>query len=278
MTSHSDPRDLLSRLLVLAAVCLAALVMPLSFTGPAIALTAIHHTLGGSALALSWVTNAFMLSFGSSLMASGTLADTYGRKRLFLIGMALFALAAWTLAGSTSMATFIALRALQGLAASLAFASGMAALAQSFAGPAQTRAFSLIGTTFGVGLAFGPLLSGYLIAHHGWRALFLCTAVIATLALIAGARFMRESRDPAAAGLDWPGAISFTGALTLFTYAVLQVPLLGWGSPQVLGLLVAAAATLLFGPHQRPRIDAGSMAARLTDVPFVSRQSGNSAP
>ncbi|MBV8657188.1 MAG: MFS transporter [Burkholderiales bacterium] len=243
MNTHSDSRNLLARILVLAAVCLAALVMPLSFTGPAIALTAIHQTLGGSAVELGWVTNAFMLSFGSSLMAAGTLADTYGRKRLFLVGMALFALAALALAGATSMPAFIALRAVQGLAASLAFASGMAALAQTFTGPTQTRAFSLIGTTFGVGLAFGPLLSGYLIAHHGWRALFLCTAIIASLALLVGSRFMRESRDPDAVGLDWPGAISFTGALTLFTYAVLQVPMLGWGDRLVVGLLVIAALT-----------------------------------
>lgn len=231
--------------MILAAVCLAALAMPLSFTGPAVALPAIAADLGGSPIALSWVTNAFMLSFGSCLMAAGALADRFGRKRVFLAGIAGFALSSMGLAAAPDIAWLDLLRAAQGVAGAAAFSGGVAALAQEFEGPSATRAFSLLGTTFGVGLAFGPVLAGFLIQQSGWRPVFLSAAAIACVALVPGIRCMRESRDPAASGLDWPGAATFTGALALFTYAVLRAPEGGWCSLPVIALLAGAAVLML---------------------------------
>ncbi|MDH0340165.1 MFS transporter [Chromobacterium haemolyticum] len=231
-----------AHLLTLAAVCLAALTMPLSFTGPALALTAIGRELGGSAQALTWVTNAFMLTFGGSLMAAGALADQYGRKRVFLLGVGLFSLSSLGLFLVGSLLWLDIWRAVQGLGAALSFASGLAALAQSFAGAARTRAFSLIGTTFGIGLAFGPLLCGLLIQALGWRAIFALAGLVGLLALGLAAYCMRESRDPQATGLDWPGALSFTLALSLLTYGALAAPERGWNSPLVIGLLLGSAA------------------------------------
>ena len=141
---------------VLAAVCLAALILPLTFVGVAVATPAIARELGGSPMALSWVTNAFMLTFGSALMAAGTLADEYGRKRVFSLGVGLFALTSLALAFAPSVLWLDGWRALQGLAGAAALAGGSAALAQEFEGRARTRAFSLLGTTFGVGLALLP--------------------------------------------------------------------------------------------------------------------------
>ncbi len=230
--------------MTLGAVCLAALAMPLSFTGPAVALPAIAGSLGGSPIALSWVTNAFMLCFGSCLMAAGALADRFGRKRIFLAGVAGFALTSLAMMAAPDLAWVDVLRAAQGMAGAAAFSGGVAALAQEFEGRAATRAFSLLGTSFGVGLAFGPVLAGALIQQAGWRSVFLSVALIATCALGFGARCMRESRDPAAMGLDWPGAATFTGALALFTYAVLSAPDSGWGSLPVV-LLLSGSAVLL---------------------------------
>jgi len=240
ITMHRD------RSLTLLAVCLAALAMPLSFTGPAVALSAIGRELGNDTVALSWVVNAFMLTFGSALMAAGTLADRYGRKRLFLSGVALFALSSLALAAAPTLAVLDCLRASQGLGAALALASGMAALAQVFDGEARLRAFSMIGTAFGIGLAFGPLLSGLLIRQFGWRSFFLAAALLMSVALAAGVRYMQESRDPAAARLDWRGASVFTAALSSLTWAMLRVPELGWRHPVVLALM-AAALLLLVG-------------------------------
>lgn len=232
------------RLFVLAAVCLAALVLPLSFTGPAMATPAIARALGGSPSALNWITNAFMLGFGSCLMAAGTLADTYGRKRVFGAGMAMFTLLSLLLAMSPNLLILDLLRGTQGVAAACALAGGTAVLAQEFEGAERSRALSLLGTTFGVGLAFGPLLAGVLVAQLSWRASFVSSALIGAVALRFGWPLMRESRDPQASGLDWPGTLSFTGALTLFTCAVLQGPALGWAHPATLAGFAASLALL----------------------------------
>lgn len=231
-------------LFVLAAVCCAAAAMPLTFTGPAVALPAISRALGGSPIALNWVTNAFMLTFGSSLMAAGALADSYGRKRIFLLGLGGFALFSAGLAFAGNIVWFDILRALQGMGAAAAFSGGMASLAQEFDGAARMRAFSIVGSSFGVGLAFGPIASGLMIEAFGWPSIFILVVILALLALALGAIFLNESRDPDAAGIDWPGALSFTLALTLFTYAVLRAPDAGWSDPLVIVLL--AAAVLLF--------------------------------
>jgi MFS family permease len=240
MTAHAQSHSAAEKLMILAAVCLAALAMPISFTGPAVALPSIARALGGSPVELNWITNAFMLAFGSSLMAAGALSDNYGRKRIFLTGLVLFAGFSLTLSLVTNLVWFDMVRAAQGFSSALAFSGGMAALAQEFEGRERTRAFSLIGITFGVGLSFGPILSGFLISQFGWQAAIFVTVPITVVAFCLGALRLRESRDPDARGIDWPGAISFTFALTLLTCGILQAPDIGWGHPRVIGMLVAA--------------------------------------
>ena len=116
-----------SRARVLLAVCLGALGMPLCFTGPAVALPALSAGLGGSPSLLNWVTNAFMLSFGATLMLQGALADAYGRKRVFLWGLVTVIVSSSLLAclhGMGSMPVFVGLRAVQGLGSAAVLAGG----------------------------------------------------------------------------------------------------------------------------------------------------------
>jgi MFS family permease len=241
LSSLSSPASRSSSIWLLAAVCLAALGMPLSFTGPAVVLPAVHAALGGSPVQLNWVTNAFMLSFGATLMAAGALSDAYGRKRVFLLGLAVVALSASLLTLAPGIVAFDLVRALQGLGSAAAFAAGTAALAQVFDGAARMRAFSVIGTSFGVGLSCGAVLSGWLAERFGWQAVMLSPGAASLVALCIAAPSMRESRNPDAMGLDWPGALSFTAALSLLTLGVLQAPDSGWGSPWVVSLLAGAA-------------------------------------
>jgi EmrB/QacA subfamily drug resistance transporter len=244
MNAMTPPHGTRDKLLILAAVCLSALVLPLSFTGGAVATPAIGRDLGGSPVALTWITNAFMLSFGSLLMAAGALADVYGRKRLFTFGMLLFTAASIAQSLAPSVFWLDVLRAVQGVAGAAALASGSAALAQEFEGHARTRAYSVLGTTFGIGLAFGPLVAGALIEAFNWRAIFVFTALIGIIALVFGVPRMRETRDPHAKGLDWPGTLLFSAMLALFTFGLIQAPDSGWDSPLVLGLLCASAVLL----------------------------------
>jgi MFS family permease len=239
MTSSSS-----GSLQVLFTVCLAAVILPLNFVSGAVATPAIARELGGSAQALSWITNSFMLTFGCFLMAAGALADELGRKKVFVSGVSLFALLSLLQAFSSSLLWIDLLRAAQGIAAAGALAGGAAALAQEFDGPARTRAFSLMGSSFGVGLAFGPFLAGVLIANFGWRSVFFSATVIAVLSLITGAGKMRETRNPQASGIDWPGTLSFTAMLALLTWALMEIPQSGLHSTRVLSLLGGAALLL----------------------------------
>ncbi|OLP57750.1 MFS transporter [Xaviernesmea oryzae] len=231
--------------LALLSVCLAAAAMPLTFTGTAVALPSIGQALSAGPVAMAWVTNAFMLTFGSALMASGALADSLGRRRVFLFGAGSFALVSLALTAAPNIVLFDLLRGCQGLAAAAAYAGGAAALAQEFDGAARMRAFSVLGTSFGVGLSLGPVASGLMIEHLGWRSIFLAVVAFTTLAFLIGLVALKESRDPAARGLDWAGALGFTTTLGLFTYGMLLVPARGWSDGLVLGLLAAAALCLI---------------------------------
>lgn len=241
--AHPAGRSASEKLLILAGVCIAVLVLPLNFGGAAVTAPAMGAALGGSPVAVNWILNAFMLSFGSSLMACGALSDQIGRKRAFALGVALFAVTSLSIAAAPGLWWIDVLRALQGIAAALVLAGSSAALAQEFEGHERARAFSMLGTTFGIGLALGPLLAGLLEQTLGWRSFFLADAVIGVIGFILGVPKLRESRDPHAAGLDWPGAICFTAALTLLTFGLLQGPESGWNSPLIVGLFGGAVAT-----------------------------------
>jgi len=226
--------------LILIAVCIASITMPLNFTAAAVAIPAIGRSFDGTPIALNWVTNAFMLTFGSGLMAAGALADHYGRKTVFIAGISGFSLFSAASTFAPNLLSFDLLRAAQGIAAAAAFSGGMAALAQEFDGAQRVRAFSYVGSSFGIGLAFGPIASGLMIQALGWQAVFLLITVLAVIATVLGIRYMRESRNPGADGVDWLGAITFTWALTIFTYAILKAPENGWGDSVVISLFLCA--------------------------------------
>lgn len=240
--------------------CLTAAVIPLSIAGPAVVVPSINQTLGGSAVELTWIINAYILSYGSATLAAGSLADTYGRKRIWLSGMLLFALITALIPSMPSVFWIDLLRLIQGLGAAGAFAGAMAALTQEFDGHARTRVFSLIGTTFGAGAAFGPFLAGLLIDTLGWQWVFYLPALLALLASALITPFARETRDPDAVGLDWLGAISFTAGLAVLTYGITLAPERGWGHASVLASLASAVVLLVIfviieRRHAKPMLD-----------------------
>ncbi|WMV73440.1 MFS transporter [Xenorhabdus griffiniae] len=248
------------RWFLLLTVCLTGILTPLCFTGPAVVLPSIQQILGGTPNQLSWVMNGYILTYGSLMMAGGSLADTYGRKRIWLLGLTLFIVVTFIIPYAPSVLWIGVLRLFQGAAGAVACAGGISTLAQVFHGSTRTRAFSILGTCFGVALAFGPLAAGWLVDTAGWRWVFLATALLSIISLILALFTADESRDPQARGLDWPGAISFTGFLTLLTYGLLRVPEHGWRDTGVVASLVATmilfVAFIIIEKRQtRPMLD-----------------------
>lgn len=229
---------------VLAAVCLASASMPLAFTGPTVALPSIGKALGGSPVSISWATNAYLLTFGSLLLAAGSLADRYGRKRIFVAGTGGFAILSAMLALVPDMTSFNLIRAAEGVTAAAAMSAGMAVLAQQFEGPGRLRAFSFVGASFGIGLSVAPIASGYLFEAFGWRSIFAVVVGFDLLAFVIGVLFIVETRDPESTAVDWAGCLSFTLALAALTAAILEGPERGWSHPMVLILFGLATALL----------------------------------
>jgi MFS family permease len=228
------------RWLQLLSACLTALLIPLCFTGPAVVLPSISHALGGTPVELNWILNGYILAYGSVIMVSGSLTDLYGPRRVWLLGLVGFCAATFVIPFVPTAAWIDVLRLLQGMGGAAAFAAAMSSLAPLFHGVARTRAFSLLGTTFGIGLSFGPLASGWMVEAAGWEWVFLATGGVGVLGAVMVAISVRPTTVAAPGRLDWPGALTFTGALGLFTYGMLLAPEAGWGDVYVIGALLAS--------------------------------------
>ncbi|NHZ93793.1 MFS transporter [Massilia sp. CCM 8733] len=244
----------------LFAACLTGLLIPLCFTGPAVVLPSISQALGGSAAQLNWIINGYILTYGSAMMVSGSLTDLIGPRRVWLSGLIWFSIVTLAIPWAPSVLWIDVLRLLQGLGGAAAFAAAMSSLAPLFSGVARTRVFSLIGTTFGIGLAFGPLAAGALVDAASWHWIFWSTGLIGVGGVVLVALSVKASAPADTGGLDWPGAITFTAALSQFTYAILQAPEQGWRTAAVAGSLAAAlvlfVAFVLIERHvARPMLD-----------------------
>lgn len=221
------------------------MLIPLCFTGPAIVLPAISQELGGSPAQLNWIINTYILSYGGAMMVSGSLTDIYGRRRIWLLGLVWFCMFTFAIPFAPSVLWIDVLRLLQGVGGAAAFVAAMSSLTTLFEARARTRAFSLLGTTFGLGLSFGPLVSGWMVEASTWQGVFHATAIVGMLGLGLVAVSTRGVRETINGALDWPGAISFTLALALFTYGMLLVPENGWHDALIATTLLASVVVFI---------------------------------
>lgn len=246
MTKNIDTNQFTYRHWIqLIGACLTGILIPLCFTGPAVVLPSLSQEIGGTPIELNWIVNGYILTYGSTMMAAGSLTDIYGRKRVWLLGLLSFTLITFLIPLATTVMWIDVLRLLQGAGGAAAFAGAMASLAQTFQGATRTRIFSLLGVTFGIGLAFGPIAAGWIVNSTGWRWVFIATAGISLLGLCLVYLYADESRDIDAKGVDWLGAISFTTALTLLTYGLLLAPDMGWKNITVIVLFIIALVLFL---------------------------------
>ena len=218
----------------LAAIVLivGALMDMIDVTIVNVALPSIRRDLHASATQLEWVVSGYMLAFAATLIIAGNLGDKFGRKRLFLSGAALFGLASLAAGLSGSGAELIAARVVQGAAAAAMAPQVLATFRVIFGRAERGKAFGVYGAMLGfasaIGLVLGGLLTGANLFGWEWRSVFYVNVPVAVAALIAGARFVPETKDPGARRPFVAGAVLLAGSLVAIVYPLLEGRQLGW--------------------------------------------------
>jgi EmrB/QacA subfamily drug resistance transporter len=230
----------------LAVVCLATAMLMLDIAVVNTALPHIARDLNAGLTGVQWVVDAYTLALATVVLSAGSLADRFGRRRIFVWGMGLFTVSSLACALAPSIAVLDGARAVQGTAAAMLFASSLAILADAFPGRGErARAFALYGATIGASFAVGPLVGGALTSSFSWQAVFYVNLPLGVLALVASFVWLRESNDPAARRLDWAGQVTLTGGLFLLVLAFLRGNQDGWSTPRILAELAGGSALLL---------------------------------
>lgn len=222
----------------LAAVCLSALMLGLEISSVPPILSTIEQTMGASFRQLQWIMAAYTIAMTTILMGVGTLADRYGRKRIFTIGILAFGVTSLICGLADSAAVLIVARFLQGLSAAMMLICQIAILSNQFRdGRERGAAFAWWGIVFGAGLGFGPIVGGAILALASWQWVFLIHAVLAVMTLLLSQMGVQESRDPHATHLDIKGIATLSLAVLCLVLFVTQGPVLGFGSTAAMSII-----------------------------------------
>jgi EmrB/QacA subfamily drug resistance transporter len=231
--------------IVLAVACAGQFMVVLDVSVVNVALPAVRADLGFDAVGLQWVVTSYALTFGGFLLLGGRFADLYGRKRIFLAGLAVFS--ASSLAGGLAVTPgmLIAARVVQGLGAACLAPATLTILTTTFAEPAvRTRAMAAWAATGAAGGAIGGLFGGVLTEYLSWRWILLINVPIGAVVMALAIHHIAESRAPGGRRLDVPGAVLVTGGLSAIIYGVVHAQTRGWGDPQTLGSLAGGLVAL----------------------------------
>jgi EmrB/QacA subfamily drug resistance transporter len=228
----------------LAVVAVGVFITALDNSIVNVALPSIQRDLDLGLAGIAWVVNGYILSFAVLLLTGGRLADSFGRRRVFLIGLAGFTGASLLAGLATSPGMLIGARALQGVGAALMTPPTLAIINHTFRDPgARGTAIGIWGAVAALTFAVGPILGGLISEHLHWSWVFFVNVPIGVAGLVIGARLIPESVEAGASRrLDVPGLVVSAAGLFALTYALLEANSIGWASPLILGLLAAAFA------------------------------------
>ncbi|HSZ41155.1 MAG TPA: MFS transporter [Trebonia sp.] len=239
-----DPGQRGTKWWTLVAVCLGTFMLLLDITIVNVALPDIQRALNSSFSDLQWIVDAYALTLAAILLTAGSLADMYGRRLLYLIGLLIFTLASVLCGFAVTTLMLQLCRALQGIGGAIMFAVSLALLADAFRGKDRGIAFGAWGAVTGLAVAIGPLLGGVLTSGISWRWIFFVNAPIGTAAVIVTLAKVAESRAAKASRPDWPGFALFTVALSSLIYGLIESSQRSFSYGPVLGSLGAAAVLL----------------------------------
>jgi EmrB/QacA subfamily drug resistance transporter len=229
----------------LVAVCLGTFMLLLDITIVNVALPDIQRALSSTFADLQWIVDAYALTLAAFLLTAGSLADMYGRRILYLIGLTVFTCASVLCGFATSTLMLQLSRGLQGVGGAIMFSVSLALLADAFRGKERGVAFGVWGAITGLAVAIGPLLGGVLTSGISWRWIFFVNAPIGVIAVVITFLRVSESRNPRATRPDWPGFVLFTLALASLIYALIESNQKSFTDGLVLGCFAAAAVLLV---------------------------------
>jgi len=249
-----QPNDDNRRWWALGAMCFALFMIMLDNTVVNVALPSIQRGLHASTSSLEWTVNAYTLSFAVLLVTGGRLGDLFGRRRMFLVGVAIFGSSSFLIALSQSDTWLIAFRAVQGIGSGFMMPATLSIITNAFDVHERGRA---IGTWAGVSamaLAIGPVLGGVLVEDVSWQSIFLLNVPVAIAAVTVTLLTVRESRDETAVReVDIPGVVLLSGGLAALVLGLVKSNTWGWGSTKVLALFAVAAIALIAFAVAEPR-------------------------
>jgi EmrB/QacA subfamily drug resistance transporter len=210
-----------------------------------VALPAVQADLRASAREAQWVYGAYALVLAALVLIGGSLGDRYGRRRVFVLGAAIFAATSTWCALAPGSGQLVAARAVQGIGGALLVPASLAIVGASFEGRLRAKAIGLWGALSGTAMAGGPILGGWLVEEVSWRAAFLITPAMAVVAILIALRHVPESSDPEARRLDLVGAVLATSGLGGLVYGLIESSASGFANPVVLTTLLLGAVALL---------------------------------
>jgi EmrB/QacA subfamily drug resistance transporter len=245
----------------LAAVAFGLFMIMLDNTVVNVALPAIERDLNMSISGLEWIVTAYALVFAALMITGGKLADLLGRKRIFLVGLAIFTLSSLACGLAPNAGVLIGARAVQGVGAALMNPATLSIIAATFPPKERGQAIGIWAGVSALALAIGPLVGGLIVDHINWNWIFFVNVPVGVLAIVVSQLVIRESRDTShEQSIDLPGLLTSGLGLFSLSYALIEGNTLGWSSAEVLALFAAAVlllvAFVLFERHQRlPMLD-----------------------
>lgn len=230
---------------ILAATILGSSMVFIDGTVVNVALPALQQQLNATASDAQWVVEAYALTLAALLLVGGALGDRLGRRRVYLLGVIVFALASVWAGLAPSIEQLILARGLQGIGGALLVPGSLAIISASFVDAERGRAIGTWSALTGVTTAFGPVLGGYLVDHFSWRWAFLVNLPLAIIVVAVTWVWVPESRDDKASGrLDWWGTALATIGLGGIVYALIEAPNQGWHQPMVIGAFALGIVVL----------------------------------
>ncbi|MET9359066.1 MFS transporter [Streptomyces sp. NPDC006617] len=261
---HATVGSRSDRAVLLTVTCLGQFMVLLDNTIVGAALPDMQESLRTQLTGLQWIVDAYVLLVAMLLLSGGVFADRFGRKRVYLTGVAVFTVASLLCSLAPSLGWLVAGRVLQGIGAAALSPASLALLAAAHPVPQERiRAIGLWAGISGIGLAAGPVAGGVLTDAFGWPAIFLVNLPIGVILVLVGLRHLGESRNPGAPAIDVPGTALSVLAVGVLTYGLIEGGARGWTSPVILGSFATAVVLLAAFVAVEARRDAPMLPLRL---------------